>query len=177
MDILQHLVLEGLYSRHVESLTDEAALLWDLVEGFPFNFAEAYGKYKHISRDTSMDDRAKQRAIDALRRTFESLLQAVRNGQLTEEQLSDPLLPIVLYHVFPPAATVSRRTYLSIVSRFNDHPQHVERWKGRAGETVFERMERLLRGFTLPNMWRRFFGQKKAKSQAFYLGWSRFKSI
>ncbi len=147
MDILQHLVLEGLYSRHVKSLTDEAALRGDFVEGFPFNCAEAYGKCKHISRDTSMDDRAKQRAIDALRRTFESLLQAVRNGQLTEEQLSDPLLPIVLYHVFPPAATVSRRTYLSIVSRFNDHPQHVERWKGRAGETVFERMERLLRGF------------------------------
>ncbi|MHC4599903.1 MAG: hypothetical protein ACYS47_12945, partial [Planctomycetota bacterium] len=127
-DVMDHLVLHGLQTSAIRSLTKEKAILREFLRTFPVTDAEFYRAFKAIRTDGNLSVVEKGRKIEALRGELDTLGDAVRSGRLTPEQEKSEILPLVLFHIFPPAMTLSRGTYVNLYRRMADHPEHLEVW-------------------------------------------------
>ncbi|MEM8712232.1 MAG: hypothetical protein AAGG01_14880, partial [Planctomycetota bacterium] len=80
---------------------------------------EIYASYRRIQRDESMSAAQKRERTQELRSALSALAESVRSGQVPAGSESDPLFPLVLAHVFPPATSTSPDRYLSLYRRFS----------------------------------------------------------
>ncbi|MEZ4238380.1 MAG: hypothetical protein R3F59_19960 [Myxococcota bacterium] len=124
---LRGLVVPGLASGVLEDLAAERETLERYVAALSFADPALYAAYRAIQRDPTLGPAEVAARTDALVAQFDALLGAVREGELAPGQERDRLLPLVLYHVFPPALSASRDRYLQLVHAMEDRPQDLER--------------------------------------------------
>ncbi|HBP16952.1 MAG TPA: hypothetical protein DEA08_04035, partial [Planctomycetes bacterium] len=141
VDVLRGLFARGCSEGQIGSLEEEAELLDEFLERFPFAAPEAYAAYRAASRAEGEGGPD----VEALLAELRELGEAVVAGEVSEAQAEHALFPAVLYHVFPPALSVGRERYAWLYRARADHPEHLAAWVERHGPPPSEPL-RLGRG-------------------------------
>jgi hypothetical protein len=127
VDLLTHFIHAGLISGEIESIATEKELLIEFLQKFSsFAVLDFYKSYKTIRSDGTLTSVEKNRKVEELASSLNTLKEAIVSGKITAADLSNPHYADVLFHVFPPATTISRSNYVSLVRSFPDHPEHTK---------------------------------------------------
>jgi hypothetical protein len=118
----------------VRSLSQEREQILAFLREVPVAHPEYYRRYAEIVSSPSLSAAERRAQIEALHSGVLALTEAIVQGELSPEALADPLLPEALFHVFPPACSVTSRSYLEMVRWFPDHPEHTARFPQIQGE-------------------------------------------
>ncbi|MHC5080094.1 MAG: hypothetical protein ACYTHN_13840, partial [Planctomycetota bacterium] len=127
-DALENLVYLGLQTGAIESLTEERDLLRGFLREFSVHDPGFYSTYKKIHDDPALSRRERSEKCATLREELDALSGAIRSGEVKPEQEESPTFPLVLFHLFPPAMSLSRWTYMDQYRRMTDHKDHLEKW-------------------------------------------------
>ena len=120
-DLIEGFILPALRDGIIEDISAEEEVIDEFINEFPAHLPEMYETYRAISSDPDLDRLSRQAAIDELIREFTDLRESIQRGELTDQQLENPLSATALFHTFPPAVTVPRTDYLRLVQDFDDH--------------------------------------------------------
>ncbi len=131
IDILGNFLSIAVHCGSVASLSGEKNLITSFLEEIPYRSADYYDQYKAIMTDDDLGPAAKRERLTVMRRDLEALSTAVIAGDVSEGQERHALFGLVLYHVFPPAYSVSRQQYINLYRRFADHADHLKTWNAR----------------------------------------------
>jgi len=123
-EILWMLLVQGTSTGTIRSLAEERELLLGFLKDVPVVDSGFYEKYRAIMQDEAKSEAEKRTAIEALGNGVAGLAEAIVSGEVPESMQGDPLLPHVLFHVFPPAVSVTRDRYLALFKNRIDHPGH-----------------------------------------------------
>lgn len=124
-EIFHGLIVTGLHEGAIADLTEERECLLTFLREVPLADSEIYRAYRRIQRDESLSDAQKREQVLALQASLHELADAVRSGEVSEDQSRAALLPLVLYYVFPPGTSASREMHMRLFQQFPDHADHV----------------------------------------------------
>jgi hypothetical protein len=127
-DLLLNLIRPALHLGIVKELSAERELLRRYLREISFPDAMLYARFRDIQRDTGASEAEKRARGQALREEIEALQQALRQGALSPEQETSPLLGVALSHLFPPSLHATGADYVRLYQRMPDRPEDLERW-------------------------------------------------
>lgn len=125
-EILWGLLVQGVGQGTIASLSAERELLLGFLRDVPVVDAGFYERYRANVNDENRSDAEKRLAIEALGSGVAGLAEAIVAGEIPADRENDPLLAHVLFHVFPPAVSVTRERYDALFRQRADHPEHMK---------------------------------------------------
>jgi hypothetical protein len=122
--IIANLLVAGKHRQCISTIAGESDTLRNFLNNFNYTSPDVYEQYKQIRNSPDLNEEEKAEQLEQLEKRCKGLIEAVITGEISSQELGDSNLAAVLYHVFPPAASVSQNKYTHLIDMAEDHPEH-----------------------------------------------------